>query len=43
MLKSALVKAVENGQLEQITGKGAVGTFQVTHLCVLIGDVLPGI
>ncbi|XP_019712255.1 heterochromatin protein 1-binding protein 3 isoform X1 [Hippocampus comes] len=29
VLKSALVKAVERGQLEQITGKGASGTFQL--------------
>ncbi|XP_053725421.1 heterochromatin protein 1-binding protein 3 isoform X2 [Synchiropus splendidus] len=29
VLKSALVKAVEKGQLEQITGKGATGTFQL--------------
>ncbi|XP_029359115.1 heterochromatin protein 1-binding protein 3 isoform X2 [Echeneis naucrates] len=29
VLKSALVKAVEKGQLEQITGKGARGTFQL--------------
>ncbi|XP_077583234.1 heterochromatin protein 1-binding protein 3 isoform X2 [Stigmatopora nigra] len=29
VLKSALVKAVERGQLEQITGKGACGTFQL--------------
>uniref|UniRef100_A0A3Q3X641 Heterochromatin protein 1-binding protein 3 n=1 Tax=Mola mola TaxID=94237 RepID=A0A3Q3X641_MOLML len=29
VLKTALVKAVERGQLEQITGKGARGTFQV--------------
>ncbi|XP_059185523.1 heterochromatin protein 1-binding protein 3 isoform X2 [Centropristis striata] len=29
VLKSALVKAVEKGQLEQITGKGANGTFQL--------------
>uniref|UniRef100_A0A3P8TM49 Heterochromatin protein 1-binding protein 3 n=1 Tax=Amphiprion percula TaxID=161767 RepID=A0A3P8TM49_AMPPE len=29
VLKSALVKAVERGQLEQITGKGARGTFQL--------------
>ncbi|XP_057702803.1 heterochromatin protein 1-binding protein 3 isoform X2 [Corythoichthys intestinalis] len=29
VLKSALVKAVERGQLEQITGKGAWGTFQL--------------
>uniref|UniRef100_A0A3Q3WIS6 Heterochromatin protein 1-binding protein 3 n=1 Tax=Mola mola TaxID=94237 RepID=A0A3Q3WIS6_MOLML len=28
VLKTALVKAVERGQLEQITGKGARGTFQ---------------
>lgn len=31
VLKTALLKAVEKGQLEQITGKGARGTFQVTH------------
>lgn len=31
VLKTALVKAVEKGQLEQITGKGARGTFQVKH------------
>ncbi|XP_071388098.1 heterochromatin protein 1-binding protein 3 isoform X2 [Centroberyx affinis] len=29
ILKSALVKAVEKGQLERITGKGASGTFQL--------------
>ncbi|KAM9362062.1 heterochromatin protein 1-binding protein 3 [Symphorus nematophorus] len=29
VLKTALVKAVERGQLEQITGKGARGTFQL--------------
>uniref|UniRef100_A0A3B5B403 Heterochromatin protein 1-binding protein 3 n=1 Tax=Stegastes partitus TaxID=144197 RepID=A0A3B5B403_9TELE len=29
VLKSALVKAVEKGHLEQITGKGARGTFQL--------------
>ncbi|XP_056294107.1 heterochromatin protein 1-binding protein 3 [Pseudoliparis swirei] len=29
LLKSALVKAVEKGHLEQITGKGANGTFQL--------------
>lgn len=29
VLRSALVKAVERGQLEQITGKGARGTFQL--------------
>uniref|UniRef100_A0A3Q0RXX7 Heterochromatin protein 1-binding protein 3 n=1 Tax=Amphilophus citrinellus TaxID=61819 RepID=A0A3Q0RXX7_AMPCI len=29
VLKSALVRAVEKGQLEQITGKGARGTFQL--------------
>lgn len=29
VLKTALVKAVEKGQLEQITGKGARGTFQL--------------
>ncbi|XP_037634767.1 heterochromatin protein 1-binding protein 3 isoform X1 [Sebastes umbrosus] len=29
ILKSALVRAVEKGQLEQITGKGASGTFQL--------------
>uniref|UniRef100_A0A668SV69 Heterochromatin protein 1-binding protein 3 n=1 Tax=Oreochromis aureus TaxID=47969 RepID=A0A668SV69_OREAU len=29
ILKSALVRAVEKGQLEQITGKGARGTFQL--------------
>lgn len=29
ILKNALQKAVERGQLEQITGKGATGTFQV--------------
>lgn len=29
VLKDALVKAVERGQLEQITGKGARGTFQL--------------
>nr|XP_057910597.1 heterochromatin protein 1-binding protein 3 isoform X2 [Doryrhamphus excisus] len=29
VLKSALVKAVERRQLEQITGKGASGTFQL--------------
>ncbi|XP_061742246.1 heterochromatin protein 1-binding protein 3 isoform X2 [Nerophis ophidion] len=29
VLKSALLKAVERGQLEQITGKGATGTFQL--------------
>lgn len=29
VLKSALVRAVERGQLEQITGKGANGTFQL--------------
>ncbi|XP_063293202.1 heterochromatin protein 1-binding protein 3 [Pelobates fuscus] len=29
MLKNALQRAVEKGQLEQITGKGASGTFQV--------------
>lgn len=30
ILKSALVRAVDKGQLEQITGKGASGTFQVS-------------
>lgn len=41
ILKTALLKAVERGQLEQITGKGARGTFQVkvfitllTHSCI---------
>uniref|UniRef100_A0A3Q2T8M3 Heterochromatin protein 1-binding protein 3 n=1 Tax=Fundulus heteroclitus TaxID=8078 RepID=A0A3Q2T8M3_FUNHE len=29
LLKTALVKAVEKGHLEQITGKGARGTFQL--------------
>ncbi|CAB1436646.1 unnamed protein product [Pleuronectes platessa] len=29
ILKTALLKAVERGQLEQITGKGARGTFQL--------------
>uniref|UniRef100_G3U388 Heterochromatin protein 1-binding protein 3 n=1 Tax=Loxodonta africana TaxID=9785 RepID=G3U388_LOXAF len=29
LLKNALQKAVERGQLEQITGKGASGTFQL--------------
>ncbi|XP_047439738.1 heterochromatin protein 1-binding protein 3 isoform X2 [Mugil cephalus] len=29
VLKTALLKAVEKGQLEQITGKGARGTFQL--------------
>ncbi|MBN3307691.1 HP1B3 protein, partial [Amia calva] len=29
MLKNALQKAVEKGQLEQLTGKGASGTFQL--------------
>nr|XP_019952219.1 PREDICTED: heterochromatin protein 1-binding protein 3 isoform X1 [Paralichthys olivaceus] len=29
VLKTALLKAVERGQLEQITGKGARGTFQL--------------
>ncbi|XP_061689140.1 heterochromatin protein 1-binding protein 3 isoform X2 [Syngnathoides biaculeatus] len=29
VLKSALVRAVERGQLQQITGKGASGTFQL--------------
>ncbi|XP_044023967.1 heterochromatin protein 1-binding protein 3 isoform X2 [Siniperca chuatsi] len=29
VLKAALVKAVEKGQLDQITGKGARGTFQL--------------
>lgn len=29
LLKNALQRAVERGQLEQITGKGASGTFQV--------------
>ncbi|XP_060925098.1 heterochromatin protein 1-binding protein 3 isoform X2 [Limanda limanda] len=29
VLKTALLKAVEKGQLEQITGKGASGTFQL--------------
>ncbi|CAN9511948.1 unnamed protein product [Ophioblennius macclurei] len=29
VLKSALLRAVERGQLEQITGKGANGTFQL--------------
>ncbi|CAF90413.1 unnamed protein product, partial [Tetraodon nigroviridis] len=29
VLRTALVKAVERGQLERITGKGASGTFQV--------------
>nr|XP_033777775.1 heterochromatin protein 1-binding protein 3 isoform X2 [Geotrypetes seraphini] len=29
MLKNALQRAVEKGQLEQITGKGASGTFQL--------------
>ncbi|XP_038147154.1 heterochromatin protein 1-binding protein 3 [Cyprinodon tularosa] len=29
LLKSALVRAVEKGHLEQITGKGATGTFQL--------------
>ncbi|KAM3877746.1 heterochromatin protein 1-binding protein 3 [Diretmus argenteus] len=29
LLKSALVRAVEKGQLERITGKGASGTFQL--------------
>lgn len=29
LLKNALQRAVEKGQLEQITGKGASGTFQV--------------
>nr|XP_015813873.2 heterochromatin protein 1-binding protein 3 isoform X1 [Nothobranchius furzeri]XP_015813874.2 heterochromatin protein 1-binding protein 3 isoform X1 [Nothobranchius furzeri] len=29
VLKTALVKAVEKGHLEQVTGKGACGTFQL--------------
>ncbi|XP_020774278.1 heterochromatin protein 1-binding protein 3 isoform X2 [Boleophthalmus pectinirostris] len=29
ILKAALVKAIEKGQMEQITGKGASGTFQL--------------
>lgn len=29
LLKNALQRAVERGQLEQITGKGASGTFQL--------------
>uniref|UniRef100_A0A3Q2PEL1 Heterochromatin protein 1-binding protein 3 n=1 Tax=Fundulus heteroclitus TaxID=8078 RepID=A0A3Q2PEL1_FUNHE len=32
LLKTALVKAVEKGHLEQITGKGARGTFQLSSL-----------
>ena len=34
LLKNALQRAVERGQLEQITGKGASGTFQVRDLIV---------
>ncbi|KAJ8259642.1 hypothetical protein GJAV_G00171790 [Gymnothorax javanicus] len=33
ILKTALQKAVGNGYLEQITGKGASGTFQVRRFC----------
>ncbi|MGH0118321.1 UNVERIFIED_CONTAM: hypothetical protein FKN15_048557 [Acipenser sinensis] len=32
MLKNALQRAVEKGQLEQLTGKGASGTFQLKKL-----------
>ncbi|XP_075407799.1 heterochromatin protein 1-binding protein 3 isoform X3 [Tenrec ecaudatus] len=32
LLKNALQRAVERGQLEQITGKGASGTFQLKKL-----------
>ncbi|XP_034021748.1 heterochromatin protein 1-binding protein 3 isoform X2 [Thalassophryne amazonica] len=32
VLKAALVRAVERGQLEQITGKGASGTFQLKRV-----------
>ncbi|XP_053307368.1 heterochromatin protein 1-binding protein 3 isoform X2 [Spea bombifrons] len=32
LLKNALQKAVEKGQLEQITGKGASGTFQLKRV-----------
>ncbi|XP_034442177.1 heterochromatin protein 1-binding protein 3 isoform X4 [Hippoglossus hippoglossus] len=32
VLKTALLKAVEKGQLEQITGKGARGTFQLKRI-----------
>ncbi|KAI4827903.1 hypothetical protein KUCAC02_031262 [Chaenocephalus aceratus] len=35
LLKTALVKAVEKGILEQITGKGASGTFQLKRNQVL--------
>ncbi|XP_029288329.1 heterochromatin protein 1-binding protein 3 isoform X2 [Cottoperca gobio] len=35
LLKTALVKAVEKGQLEQITGKGATGTFQLKRNHIL--------
>ncbi|XP_013864955.1 heterochromatin protein 1-binding protein 3 [Austrofundulus limnaeus] len=31
VLKTALGKAVEKGHLEQVTGKGAQGTFQLKH------------
>ncbi|XP_017264402.1 heterochromatin protein 1-binding protein 3 isoform X2 [Kryptolebias marmoratus] len=31
VLKTALGKAVEKGHLEQVTGKGASGTFQLKH------------
>ncbi|XP_037535108.1 heterochromatin protein 1-binding protein 3 isoform X2 [Nematolebias whitei] len=31
VLKSALGRAVEKGSLEQVTGKGAQGTFQLKH------------
>lgn len=37
LLKNALQRAVERGQLEQITGKGASGTFQVRgQKCLVI-------
>uniref|UniRef100_H3C3H8 Heterochromatin protein 1-binding protein 3 n=1 Tax=Tetraodon nigroviridis TaxID=99883 RepID=H3C3H8_TETNG len=42
VLRTALVKAVERGQLERITGKGASGTFQLkrTGNKVLLGGAL---
>lgn len=40
-LKTALVKAVEKGHLEQITGKGARGTFQVLLLKVCNSSTAP--
>lgn len=42
MLKNCLQRSVEKGYLEQITGKGASGTFQVCYLLETIRDLNKG-